>query len=181
LRHLPQVVFGKMKRFELISVLFRVMLAAKAFASERLIYAVTHNTTAKFFSTAPEDIPTAEPGSGTSTKIGLQGAGLSHFPAFVQQTLHRVHAAGPIEVRGKQAYWAPANPWVRPLGACDPEELLSMEAGVENHVLSRSSGGVNDEVAGFWCGGSVGVQELLIEGQHRILFVKCSNMIVLTL
>jgi hypothetical protein len=49
------LVFGKMKRFELISVLFCVMLAAKAFASERLIYAVTHNTTTEFFSIAPED------------------------------------------------------------------------------------------------------------------------------
>ena len=42
-------MLGKMKRFELISVLSCVMLAAKTFAEARLIYAVTHNTTAKFF------------------------------------------------------------------------------------------------------------------------------------
>jgi hypothetical protein len=47
--------WGKIKPFRLASLFLCAMLAARAFASERLVYAVTHNNTTEFFSIAPED------------------------------------------------------------------------------------------------------------------------------
>jgi hypothetical protein len=76
----------------------------------------------------------AEPDSGTSTKIDLQAAGLAdflpsrsgHYIAYTQQD--------PSKFVGSKHIVPPVHLWVRPLGAGDPKELLSMETGVENHI-----------------------------------------------